>query len=160
VKGLQQVAREALNRTVPLCSAKIASQKRRFIVFATSMLIAAAPILAPAAAWPALASDGVGVSLGQGALANNTVGVGIDNTAVEFYALIANTSGSHNTTLGYNALITNTGGYSNIASGQYALVQPDTGLQHRLWSKSTLTGLNQRPIAPRRNFTPLGLKAN
>jgi len=70
---------------------------------------------------------GVGSStaIGYYALFNNTSGT--DNTAIGYYALLNNTFGRYNTAIGNGALSYNTSGTDNTAIGYRALYQNTTG---------------------------------
>jgi hypothetical protein len=70
-------------------------------------------------------------SYGEVSLVNNkdqfTVGGGIGNTAIGYYTLYANTSGSNNTAVGTSVLKRNTIGYENTAVGGYSQLYNETG---------------------------------
>ncbi len=64
------------------------------------------------------------MGVGLGAMAVNT---GIQNTAIGFQALQANTTGNSNTAAGGSALFSNTTGFDNTANGVAALFNNTTG---------------------------------
>ena len=81
--------------------------------------------------------QGLTVGRGAGAIASNmAVGLsalgggsqtGIQNTAVGYQAMLANTSGSYNTAFGFTAMTANTTGEQNAAFGREALQSNTTG---------------------------------
>jgi len=68
---------------------------------------------------------GSSTAIGYYALFNNTSGT--DNTAIGYYALLNNTFGRYNTAIGNGALSYNTSGTDNTALGYRALYQNTTG---------------------------------
>jgi hypothetical protein len=66
-------------------------------------------------------------ALGQDALFNQTDDKNVDNTAIGFEALYANTLGGAETAVGAYALHDNTSGEGNIAVGDVALTSNTTG---------------------------------
>ena len=98
------------------------------------------------------------ISLGSGALKNNTTGSynvalgnsalngntsGIDNTAIGTNTLINNTTGSNNTAIGNNALKNNKNGTYNSALGFGA----DVDSSANTWNYSTAVGYNSQITA-------------
>ena len=98
------------------------------------------------------ASDGLiyGLTVGRGAGAvasNMAVGVsalgggsqtGIQNTAVGYQAMLANTSGSYNTAFGFTAMTANTTGEQNAAFGREALQSNTIGIYNTASGMSAL----------------------
>jgi len=98
----------------------------QFLVTTVS-LIAIVPLLTVPAGAEEIHGQQTGqnVSLGSGALLNNTTGH--SNTASGRGALYENTTGNHNTASGSQALNKNTTGDANTASGRGALFYNTTG---------------------------------
>jgi hypothetical protein len=88
----------------------------------------------------AVCQQGCGINnntfLGDGALINNTSGVG--NTAVGFNALLTNNDGLSNTATGYQALKNNTTGGGNTANGNQALASNNTASSNSAFGNNAL----------------------